>query len=241
MTALQGSIGALNDVVDAPRDAVGKPSKPLPSGLVSPQVARLIVVAGLAVGLGLSALLGPGVFAIALLGVAIGYAYDLRLKGTIWAWLPFALGIPLLPVYAWYGAAGAIPPGFVVLLPAAILTGAALALGNQLADLAHDRVSGTPSTVRLLGARASWALMAALYAGVLLVAIGSLAALGARGWGAVLAWAGAAAVVAGVLAARRGGDVRGLRARAWELQAAGIGLLAAGWIAALAGTPTLSG
>ena len=34
MTALQASIGILNDVVDAPRDAGRKPSKPIPAGLV---------------------------------------------------------------------------------------------------------------------------------------------------------------------------------------------------------------
>ena len=31
--------------------------------------------------------------------IAIGLAYDLRLKGTAWSWLPFAVGIPILPVY----------------------------------------------------------------------------------------------------------------------------------------------
>ena len=30
-------------------------------------------------------------------------------KGTAWSWLPFAVGIPLLPVYGWLGAAGALP------------------------------------------------------------------------------------------------------------------------------------
>ena len=35
MTALQASIGSLNDVVDAPRDAGHKPGKPIPAGLVS--------------------------------------------------------------------------------------------------------------------------------------------------------------------------------------------------------------
>src|SRR6476660_3407010 len=35
MTALQASIGSLNDVVDAPRDAGHKPGKPISAGLVS--------------------------------------------------------------------------------------------------------------------------------------------------------------------------------------------------------------
>ena len=40
MTALQASIGILNDVVDAPRDAGRKPSKPIPAGLVERDRAR---------------------------------------------------------------------------------------------------------------------------------------------------------------------------------------------------------
>ena len=38
--------------------------------------------------------------------LAIGYGYDLRFKGTAWSWLPFAVGIPLLPVFGWVGATG---------------------------------------------------------------------------------------------------------------------------------------
>ena len=50
MTALQVSIGVLNDVIDAPRDAGHKPGKPIPAGLVSPGSRRVGVVASAAVG-----------------------------------------------------------------------------------------------------------------------------------------------------------------------------------------------
>ncbi|HEU4571120.1 MAG TPA: UbiA family prenyltransferase, partial [Candidatus Limnocylindrales bacterium] len=68
MTALQVSIGALNDLVDAPRDAVGQPWKPIPAGRV-PRVAAA-ALAGVAafLGLGLAVAIGPLVGA---LGVAI--------------------------------------------------------------------------------------------------------------------------------------------------------------------------
>ena len=46
MTALQVSIGTLNDIVDAPRDAGHKPGKPIPAGLVTPGIARAVVVIG---------------------------------------------------------------------------------------------------------------------------------------------------------------------------------------------------
>ena len=44
MTAFQFAIGALNDLVDAPVDRIGKPDKPIPAGLVAPTAVRGIVV-----------------------------------------------------------------------------------------------------------------------------------------------------------------------------------------------------
>ena len=52
--------------------------------------------------------------------LAIGYGYDLAFKGTAWSWLPFAVGIPLLPVFGWLGATGGLPASFAVLLPVAV-------------------------------------------------------------------------------------------------------------------------
>ena len=47
MTALQASIGSLNDLVDAPRDAGRKPGKPIPAGLgLAPARRRAVVVGG---------------------------------------------------------------------------------------------------------------------------------------------------------------------------------------------------
>ena len=52
---------------------------------------------------------GPGLLLVAGFGLAVGYAYDLVAKGTAWSWLPFALGLPLLPLFGWYGATGGLP------------------------------------------------------------------------------------------------------------------------------------
>ena len=54
MLCLQASIGTLNDLADLERDRGLKLAKPLPRGLVSPGVARLVVAAGLLAGLALS-------------------------------------------------------------------------------------------------------------------------------------------------------------------------------------------
>ena len=135
MTLLQLGIGTTNDVVDAAHDAGRKPGKPIPAGLVAPGSARVAAVACFAGGALLAATVIPALVALSLLVIAIGLAYDLRLKGTARSWLPFAVGILVLPVYGWLGATGSLAPAFAALIPAAVLAGAALAIGNSLVDV----------------------------------------------------------------------------------------------------------
>ena len=86
----------------------------------------------------------PGAWTVALAVVvlAIGYGYDLAFKGTAWSWVPFAVGIPLLPVFGWLGAAGSLPSSFAVLLPVAVVAGTGLAIANARADLERDAAAG---------------------------------------------------------------------------------------------------
>ena len=150
MLALQSSIGALNDLADAPLDAAEKPAKPIPTGLASRDAARALVVAGLVAGILLSVPSGPSTVAVAAAGVGLGYLYDLRLSRTAWSWLPLALALPLLPLHAWVGTTGSAPPGLLTLVPTAILAGAALAIANGLVDIERDgRVGRTTIAVRL--------------------------------------------------------------------------------------------
>ena len=111
MTALQVSIGTLNDIVDAPRDRGCEAGQADPG---RPRVAArrpcVLAVASGGVGLALvgwrRAVRDPRSLLLGVVVLAIGYAYDLVFKGTAWSWLPFAVGIPLLPVYGWVGATG---------------------------------------------------------------------------------------------------------------------------------------
>ena len=93
----------------SPRDRGSKPGKPIPAGLVSRDVAAVIAIISGGAGLALGWMSGPTVLLLGILVMAIGYGYDLVFKGTAWSWLPFAVGIPLLPVYGWVGAAGTVP------------------------------------------------------------------------------------------------------------------------------------
>jgi 4-hydroxybenzoate polyprenyltransferase len=233
MTALQFGIGATNDVVDAPRDAGHKPGKPIPLGLVSSMGARAVAVGGFVVGLGLAVPSGLPTLALAFAVVGIGLAYDLLLKGTAWSWLPFAIGVPILPVFGWLGASGTLPPAFWILVPAAIAAGAALAIANSLADVERDRAAGTASIASALGPERAWAVQTALVTVIVLAAVVSAWILAASG-GRVLLVALAGCLPLGSVAVGRGGGA-GRREQAWQVEAIGIAAVGVAWIWALFG------
>jgi 4-hydroxybenzoate polyprenyltransferase len=229
MVALQAGIGATNDVVDAPLDAGRKPGKPIPAGYVARRAAIAVSVGAFAVGVALSLATagGRGVFLAALV-IAIGLAYDLWLKGTAWSWLPYAIGIPVLPVFGSLGATGGLPSAFVVLVPAAVAAGAALAIGHALVDIERDRDAGSSSVALALGPQRAW------LAHLVLVSIVALAAVASIAWlGGSIAESGAVALVAllpvGAAIAAHGGGT-GRRERAWELEAVGIAALGIAWV-----------
>jgi len=158
MTALQFAIGALNDVIDAPRDRDRELPKPIPSGFVSRGAAVAVMAVTALVGLALALPSGLPLVGLAVVVLGIGAAYDVVAKGTPWSWLPFAIGIPILPVYGWFGVAGTLPGFFAALTPMAVLAGAALAIANARADVDGDRAAGTRSVATVLGGQRSvWA------------------------------------------------------------------------------------
>jgi 4-hydroxybenzoate polyprenyltransferase len=228
MTALQFGIGALNDIVDAPADAGRLPPKPIPSGVVSMGEARVVVALAVLAGLGLAAPSGVGVLALASAVLAVGVAYDLRAKGTAWSWLPFAVGIPLLPVFGWYGATGGLPRFFGALLPMAILAGAALAIANASADVELDLAAGRHSAATRLGPTATWQLQALLWMIVAAVALGWLLRVGSPAPWLVIVAGSAMALVGLVWLARGGSPAR--RRRAWEIEAVAVAVALIGWL-----------
>ena len=239
MLLVQLGIGAANDWADAGADETAQPGKPVPSGLVRRPIAARIAFGAAAAGLALAALVGPAPLAIAGAGLGAGLAYDLRLKGTRWSWVPYAVGIPLLPVFAWVGATGSLPAPFAALVPIAMLAGAALAVANALVDVERDRGAGTETVATSLGparARRIGALLQGLVVGA---GLGSAVAFGGDPAWVALAAAGSVIVLAGL--AIGGGGRLAARRRAWEAQAVGAGVLAGGWIGALAAAGRLAG
>ncbi|HEX7473659.1 MAG TPA: UbiA family prenyltransferase [Candidatus Limnocylindrales bacterium] len=229
MLGIQFAIGAVNDLADVERDAGAKRAKPIPAGLLSPGAARLVGTIALVVGLGLATSVGPGVLGLAVLGAGAGIVYDLRLKGTPVSWLPYTVGIPLLPLFAWLGASGTIPGAILVAAGLAVPAGAALALANELPDLERDARGGLASVTQVLGRRRAWAVGAVLQAVVAGGAAAWFRALDGRSdlWPALL---GTVALLGGGVLLGAGASV-GRRQRGWEVQAVAIGLLAAVWLA----------
>jgi 4-hydroxybenzoate polyprenyltransferase len=239
MTALQLGIGTVNDLVDAARDAGRKPGKPIPTGLVAPTGARLVAIGFFLAGIGLAASVSRATGLLALLVIAIGLAYDLRLKGTAWSWVPFAIGIPILPLFGWVGVAGSLPVAFIVLLPVAVGAGAALAIGNALVDVERDLDAGISSIAVRLGPHTAWRVDVGLLGAIWVAAAGSAIVSGGGPLGvAAVALAGSIPLIAAIVS-RSSSPER--RERAWQTEAVGLAALAAVWLATVLGPPTGSG
>ncbi|HEV3014159.1 MAG TPA: UbiA family prenyltransferase, partial [Actinomycetota bacterium] len=97
----QYAAGALNDAVDAEADAAADRGKPIQRGVISRRaVALAAVVAGVA-SLGFGAALGPATFTLAVVGLACAFTYDLWLKGTAASAWPFAVALPVVPLFGY--------------------------------------------------------------------------------------------------------------------------------------------
>jgi 4-hydroxybenzoate polyprenyltransferase and related prenyltransferases len=231
MLFLQFAIGIANDLADAPADALGKPNKPLPAGLLTSGHAGMAFLVAGAAGLVSAASVGVPALAIGVLGLADGLLYDLRLKGTALSWAPFAAGVGLLPVYGWWGVTGSWPVALWGVAAMAVLVGVTLALANALADLEKDRRSEVRSVATTFGRGSTLVLDAALMLAIQIIALATAVTLGAGIWalaagsaGACLGWLGIGLASTGRERARQAG---------WEVQAIGFVLLGAGWLSAL--------
>src|SRR5258708_37953945 len=123
----------------------------------------------------LSTLANFGTVALLLVGVglACGWAYDLRLKGTPLSFLPFAIAFPLMPF--WIGLVAGRPAGSLGVL---FLGGSPLAIAIHLADAIpdrdRDRAAGLRTLAVRLGSPGAEMVAAGLLLGWTVVSIGSI-------------------------------------------------------------------
>ena len=146
----QLAIGATNELVDLPFDAIGKPTKPLPSGDVSIRGARLMVFGGLTIMILFGLRFGPLAFALLALGAGLGVAYDLWAKRTVWSWLPYLLALPLLPIWV-FTALGKPEPRLLLLYPLGALAVVGVHLAQALPDATIDREAGLETVTSRIG------------------------------------------------------------------------------------------
>lgn len=219
MLGVHTFIGATNDYVDRHRDE-GRSDKPLARGQLPPRAALLMAAAGLTTGLTAAAQVSALTLVLAVLGAFVGFTYNVWMKHTALSWLPFAVGVSIIPAFAWSTVSSEIPAPILTLSLVALPGGAALALQNSLADRALDAERGVRSAaVRLGEARALGALVAlhaVAFAALLLTAPSSTSPL-------LLFIAGLLLLVGTAGSATRS---RWVRQRAWEICAAALALAA---------------
>jgi 4-hydroxybenzoate polyprenyltransferase len=191
----QLSVGWSNDWIDAGRDlAVGRTDKPVVSGAVTPALLRRAALLAVLACVVLSLPLGLPAAALHLALVAVAWAYNARLKSTVWSWTPYAVAFGGLPSVATLGVPGGDTwaPWWVTV--GAALLGVGAHLANVLPDLEDDAATGVRGLPHRLGRRGTaFAAAVVLLVAVLVVV---LAPAGAPGPVALAALAAATALAA---------------------------------------------
>ncbi|MGK5628279.1 UbiA family prenyltransferase [Streptomyces sp. URMC 123] len=201
----QLSVGWLNDLVDAERDAkAGRTDKPVASGRLSPSVVRGGVLASASAAVLLSLPSGLPATAAHLGALASAWAYDLGVKAGVLSVLPYAVSFALLPAFVVLGLPGhPWPPAWLV--AASALLGCAAHFVNVLPDLTDDTAAGVRGLPHRLGAARSRTVAAGL-----VLATSVLLVLGPPGTvsraGMVALPIAALIVGAGLLMGRRSGS-----------------------------------
>lgn len=233
MLGFQSCIGATNDLADRARDRARGARKPIPAGQVGVPAATLVALTGAILGLGMSAIAGPVVLLVGASGLSCGIAYDLWLRPRGLAVLAYALALPLLLVYAWWGAAGVMPPGGLALIGLAVSIGPGLHLANDLVDVDLDALDEPTGLAVRLGRRGSVAVLATVVCVTNLLAWSLWSGTQRLPGSALVMVLGGLLAAAGV--ALSAGRRRRSRSMGWTCQALATALLAVGLLAGLAG------
>ncbi|WP_228771896.1 UbiA family prenyltransferase [Actinokineospora iranica] len=151
----QLSVGWLNDLVDADRDArVGRGRKPVAAGEVAASAVWVAVVAAAVGTVVLSLGFGAVAGAAHILAVVVAWAYNLRLKATVFSVVPYAVSFGLLVAFVTLGLPGPYPPPWWMVATASLL-GCAAHFANVLPDFDDDRATGVHGLPHRLGAAGS--------------------------------------------------------------------------------------
>jgi 4-hydroxybenzoate polyprenyltransferase len=165
--AIYGAVGALNDYCDYSLDKVTKPSKPLVRGLVTRRFALWQALLLAIVGLLLSLMLNWLTAVFSTLILVLGIWYDVHAKRSLWSWVPYAIGIPTLPLWG-FAAAGRFERVLLLAYPMGALLSLALNMSNTLPDREGDAAFGLRALTHRLTFLQALLLTWTLYAGAML-------------------------------------------------------------------------
>jgi 4-hydroxybenzoate polyprenyltransferase len=147
--AIYGAVGSLNDYCDYELDKFAKPAKPLVRGLLSRSYAPWQALVLAAIGLLLSWVLNGLTAAVAAVVLALGIWYDVWAKRSLLSWVPYAIGVPSLPVWG-FAAAGRFQPVLLWAYPFGALLSLGLNVSNTLPDQYDDAAYGLRGLVHRL-------------------------------------------------------------------------------------------
>jgi 4-hydroxybenzoate polyprenyltransferase len=180
----------------------------------------LLSAVGITVGLVAAAQVSTLTFALAVTGALVGATYNVWLKHTALSWLPFALGVSIIPAFAWSTVSSVPPTPILTLSLISLPGGAALALQNSLADRALDLQSGMRSAAVRLGERTAFGLLALLH----LVTLTALLAFAPGNTSPTTLAVAALLLAIGVACSAT--RSRWARQRGWEISAAALAVAA---------------
>jgi 4-hydroxybenzoate polyprenyltransferase len=224
MLPVQLCIGVINDVVDLPADAMGKPHKPLVRKVISRSSATVLGVMLGAIGLACAATINLATLGFDALALGAGLAYDLGLRTTPLSWVPWWGGMAVLPLEA-YASVGSIPSRLLALIPLSGLIALGLHFANALPDVDADRAAGRHSLPVIVGVGGSrWGGPAALGAAVVL-SLALAGPLGQWGWVLIGGLATLTLVLLGVIVSRS--------SRPFPILAVATAVFAVSWLASL--------
>jgi 4-hydroxybenzoate polyprenyltransferase len=177
------SIGWSNDAIDAARDtSVARGEKPIVAGLVSRRTVWIgaIVMAAACIPLSLASGLLAGL--AHLVGVAMAWAYNLRLKSTPISWLPYAVAFGLLPSFVTLGTPPEHDWAPWWATAATALLGVGAHLANVAPDLADDLATGIRGGPHRLGRAARLVAPLPLAVATILLVVAPAGPVGISGW-----------------------------------------------------------
>lgn len=147
----QLSVGWSNDAVDATADAAAaRADKPTVSdGLQQRTLLRAALGVAAAACVLSWIVAGPVGGTCHVVGIAMGWLYNLRLSRTGWAWITYAIAFGLLPSFVTVGLVGTWPAMWLTAAFAVI--GVSAHLANSLRDLDADAAIGVDGPAARLG------------------------------------------------------------------------------------------